>query len=29
LQAVTEAEAEKFWNIRPPVPATNIVPMAS
>jgi integrase/recombinase XerD len=25
---VSEADAKAFWNIRPPMPATNIVPMA-
>ena len=27
-RGTTKAEAEKFWSIRPPTPATNIVPMA-
>jgi integrase len=25
---IPEAEAQKFWSIRPPTPATNIIPMA-
>jgi integrase len=28
LQGVSEADAKKFWNIRPSVPAVNVVPMA-
>jgi integrase len=27
-RATTKAAAEKFWSIRPPTPATNVVPMA-